>query len=206
MGEEFWLWLSHTNALLVFYGSASAALVWVTRKMILGAKQARDMMDVLGRLEKEFRPNGGTSLKDAVTSLNKDVKEMKDEVALIRKAVKKNGAQYWASIATSRIPTFETDEHGLCTRVNPSMLRLSQRVAEEWQGNGWVVSIHPEDREKISNSWALAVRQHRNFEETYRIRAKDGTTYEVDCAATVLPSEAGVYGYIGSYTRVEKIG
>jgi PAS domain S-box-containing protein len=43
------------------------------------------------------------------------------------------------------------------------------------RGRGWLETIHPDDRERVSRAWDAALRTHSIYDTVYRMRRHDGT-------------------------------
>ena len=74
---------------------------------------------------------------------------------------------------------------------------------EEYQGYGWAVHIHPEDRDRTVSSWEKAVASKSIFEIEHRVRRKDGTyrAFAVK-AIPVLESDLSIREWVGAHNDI----
>ena len=56
----------------------------------------------------------------------------------------------------------------------PQWRAFTGQSPEEIQGWGWIEALHPEDRERTTDVWSRALRNHSFYETEYRIRRRDG--------------------------------
>lgn len=97
------------------------------------------------------------------------------------------------AMATSRIawsfverPVLQFDCFGNCVYVNDFILRLLVRQQDEFQGSGWRTLVHSDDMERIERQWDAAVRDKRNFAQTFRLVTSSGDSVKVFDRAEVL--------------------
>lgn len=74
----------------------------------------------------------------------------------------------------SSVGIFLDDRHGACTYVNPKCAELVGLSREECLNRSWVPSIHPDDVERVTREWNLAVQQGSVFDQEYRWVHRDG--------------------------------
>jgi len=61
-----------------------------------------------------------------------------------------------------------------CTFFNREWVEFTGVPLEEQLGNGWLKLVHPEDRERMSQTYHVAWGQRHVFEFEYRLRHRDG--------------------------------
>lgn len=83
----------------------------------------------------------------------------------------------------SPVGIFRTDPRGYYTYVNPKWSELTGFTITNAIGNGWITSIHPEDREEIRDIWQTCIRERRKFTAEYRYLKNDGDITWVICIA-----------------------
>jgi PAS domain S-box-containing protein len=104
--------------------------------------------------------------------------------------------QALANLAPAGI--FRTDADGNCNYVNMAWLRITGLGPDEWQNEGWVHALHPDDAERVATEWGDAVRDMRDFRAEFRWRHRDGTDVWVDVLGRPEVDDAGmVTGFIG---------
>ncbi|UXI68723.1 PAS domain S-box protein [Tahibacter amnicola] len=97
----------------------------------------------------------------------------------------------------SPLGLFRTDASGQCTYVNRTFERLSGRQREEAFGDGWLMGVHPDDRERVHNEWRNAVRAGVRYSGMHRYLTDSGDVgWAVVQAAPVLVDDI-VVGYVG---------
>ncbi|NEX94759.1 PAS domain-containing protein [Caulobacter sp. 17J65-9] len=69
---------------------------------------------------------------------------------------------------------FETDAGGGNIFVNERFQAFTGLPVEALSGDGWLDTLHDEDRPKAARRWARAVESGANFEVEYRVRRRDG--------------------------------
>ena len=137
----------------------------------------------------EMTPNGGSSIKD-------DVKEIRQEIIIVRerqRALAADGAE----------AIFETDATGNYIWVNRTYTRLVGRDISEVLGHGWQNTIAPEDQERVITEWYKAVKEHREFSDTFDYVRTSGTRITCKVRSIKLTHKGTLLGYIG---RVSTIG
>ena len=88
---------------------------------------------------------------------------------------------------------------GLRTFLNRSWLDFTGRSPAEAEGNGWLASVHPEDRERCLNIWIAALAARQEFRVEYRLRRADGEYRRIlDTGVPRLLPDGRVAGYMGS--------
>lgn len=102
----------------------------------------------------ELRPNGGTSLRDAVD-------RMAVEMARVRGVQTK-------LLNDSSIASFQCDPVGECTDVNDAYLKLVGRDRDEVLGSNWLNCIDLENRDLVKQVWEDSIYNRRIFELRYR--------------------------------------
>jgi PAS domain S-box-containing protein len=97
-------------------------------------------------------------------------------------------------------PTFIwiCDESAKCTYVNKKWLAQTGRTLQQELGDGWLESIHPEDRDDVKKRFLKAFAARSSFELEYRLRNASGQyQWIIDRGAPFYSSE-GFRGYVGS--------
>ncbi|HKD81117.1 MAG TPA: PAS domain S-box protein [Candidatus Angelobacter sp.] len=90
------------------------------------------------------------------------------------------------------------NESAKCTYVNKRWLAHTGRPIQEELGDGWLESVHPEDRAGVKKRFLKAFATRSPFELEYRLRNASGQyQWIIDCGAPFYSSE-GFRGYVGS--------
>jgi PAS domain S-box-containing protein len=104
-----------------------------------------------------------------------------------------------------RVPVgiFETDLDGTTTYVNRYCCKLAGLTLEEAMGHGWVTHLHPDDRDRLAEAWAQAVRSRSPFVEIYRFLTPDGQCTWVSTKAELIRDGSGTpTGYLGKMSDI----
>ena len=92
-----------------------------------------------------------------------------------------------------------TGQDKLCTFVNQGWLKFTGRTLEQELGNGWIESLHPDDRQHCLEIWEAAFDARKPVEVEYRLRRSDGEYRWVLDRGTARFAEDGAFlGYVGS--------
>ncbi len=114
------------------------------------------------------------------------------------RAVGRREAEWQAMSDASPLGIFRADASGAYTYVNPRYEGLSGLPAAETMGDGWLATVHPEDRERVRGSWQAMVREHRTeAASSYRLLRAGGTVIRVTVLAGVIREDDGIAGYVG---------
>jgi diguanylate cyclase (GGDEF)-like protein/PAS domain S-box-containing protein len=106
-------------------------------------------------------------------------------------------------ISTSPVGVFETDPDGKCTYVNERWSEITGLPFEAAKADGWVISLHPEDKEKVFAEWVSVVTEQRPFHMEYRFQHTDGNIFWVLGQSRDSRSVSGeLLGYIGTITDI----
>lgn len=185
-------------------GIAALPVIWGLWKFVIKPswKNLRESLTALrsihtlhvavDKLHSDLRPNGGSSLRDAVDRVEKMVTST-------------NTAQK-AIMDLLSAGFFLTDATGDCIHVNRYWQQLTGIPLEEALGSGWMACLHPDDRDRVTSGWLTAAADGRVFTDNFRIINK-GTNrvYRVNCHSIPLRDGSGhVYGHIG--TIVDRAG
>lgn len=112
-------------------------------------------MPVLLKIAEEFKPNGGNSLRDIINKIE-------SELQLLGK--KKNFI-----IDLSNLSVFENDAKGNCIWASKKLTEYFGLDREDILGDGWMIAIHQDDREKTNKEWQMAVTENRECLGEYRV-------------------------------------
>ena len=145
-----------------------------------------ELKESINLILSEFRPNGGGSLKDQVTRLEKatHITKVKMEIVLEEKG----------------LAMFETDTEGLCKWVSKHYEQLVGRPSSELMDWGWTLTISDEHLEDVRNAWILAISQKRVFEKKYAIVHPSGKKQYIYCRAVPSMLHDTVVGWLGVLT------
>jgi len=144
-------WLSENNWFLPLLARIWRRVQW----WMPGHKNGIFLRDILA----ELRPNGGSSLRDAVTRLERNLDDNTKMLRILRWKEKK-----FAN--TLGVATFETDSVGRCVDANETYLELVGLTIDEVLQDGWRNAIDKDELEDVCHDWDLCVAQGRDFHRT----------------------------------------
>ena len=127
-------------------------------RWVLGpvGRGVRELRSILGFIEAELRPNGGSSIRDAVNRVELGIEAANNKIDLVTQ----RQLQRYNLESTG---LWETDRRGRFTFVNPAMARMAGVAPDDLLGMGWKTQVHPRDRAEVSASWQSAVQDERDF-------------------------------------------
>jgi PAS domain S-box-containing protein len=98
---------------------------------------------------------------------------------------------------------FQTDAAGGYVYVNDRWSSITGVSAENAAGVGWLATLHPDDRERVTREWHEAIRRQRGFSAQYRLLSSRGDARVVTGEAQPVRDEAGaVISYVGLITDI----
>ncbi|HLK02327.1 MAG TPA: PAS domain-containing protein, partial [Streptosporangiaceae bacterium] len=93
-------------------------------------------------------------------------------------------------------------QDGGMTEDAPEWRWITGQTFEEFAGDGWLESIHPEDRERVERSWRDSIRTGKTFDDRYRIRTKSGAYRHYDVRAVPIERDGRIVEWVGASTDV----
>ncbi len=91
-----------------------------------------------------------------------------------------------------------TDAKGDCLHANRRWLEMAGMGLEQALGQGWVEAIHPDDRQRVFDTWHRTVDAGGRWGSELRFRRPDGVvTWVYGVAAKVLDEHGEVQSYLG---------
>lgn len=88
--------------------------------------------------------------------------------------------------------------------VTQSWNTYTGRSADDHIAEGWLQSVHREDRQAVLGTWFLAIETRSIFEQEFRILARDGTTRWFQARAVpMVGSDGEVIRWLGTCTDID---
>lgn len=144
---------------------------------ITKVNQLVDVLPEVKRLCLEFKPNGGSSVKD---QLNRIEAMSKIYLRITDKA-------FWVA-----------DLEGKYTEVSPALAMLMGSTPDQILGSGWVNSIHAPDRDRVEGEWLAAVHDQREFHMEFSyVQLATGSLLPVTCHSIPIRYEGKTVGHVG---------
>ncbi|MBW4495230.1 MAG: PAS domain S-box protein [Oscillatoria princeps RMCB-10] len=105
----------------------------------------------------------------------------------------------------SPVGIFRTNAGGDCLYVNDRWCEIAGATPEQALGNGWVIALHPDDKERVLTQWARAASGNTPFKLEYRFLRPDGKeTWVVGQAVAEIGVGGDVTGYVGTITDISE--
>lgn len=166
-------------------------------KLLVKPKEIIDFFDsvaegmkTLEKVGKEFKNNGGSSLRDAIDSIRKNQIIGQQRI--------------YALIDQNNLAYFETDDKGACTFVSKEWSNITGIALDKALGHGWRNGLAEHDLVRVTEGFAKAVADKREFEMTYELSDRDGTKTKVHGHSYVVRAPSGdVLGFLGTITPVK---
>jgi PAS domain S-box-containing protein len=117
---------------------------------------------------------------------------------------RESDARYQTLTEVSPVGIFYTDVTGDCLYVNERWCQIAGMTCEQTFGQGWVRSIHPDDRDRVFAEWYRATEQKLPFKSEYRFQRLDNSLirWVFGQAVGQLGENGEVKGYVGTITDI----
>ncbi|MBI4563868.1 MAG: PAS domain S-box protein [Planctomycetes bacterium] len=118
-------------------------------------------------------------------------------------ALRESEKRYETLARMSPVGIFRAGADGRCVHVNERWCRITGFGPDEAKDDGWMASIHPEDRERVVAEWRRSVKNRSPFELEYRFRRPDGGVSWVFSQVVAEADPSGqVEGYVAAITDI----
>lgn len=139
-------------------------------------------------ISNEFKPNGGSSIKDILTRIDKNTQG--------------SISRLWTLLENSPYGYFETDVNGKCIKVNRRWLKLADLNSDQYKDYGWLNGIKSIDRDRVFREWEECIEQKREFSSIYTM----SSGIRVKGEAYPIKADAGdILGWIGFVEPLELV-
>ena len=108
--------------------------------------------------------------------------------------------------ATMPALIFVTDAVGANTYTNTVFQQFTGRSSEELLGDGWLDTLHPDDRERAGATWSKAWQTGAAYDAEYRFRHHgDGHRWHLVRGTPVRDGEGRITQWVGACTDVQEV-
>lgn len=152
----------------------------------------QELKSILQFIAAELRPNGGSTIRDAVNRMESGIRSANTKIDLV-------GARQLARHNLEDTGIWETDTNGHFKYVNPAMSRLAGALPADFMGLGWKTLVHPMNRAELGTSWKSAVEDRRDFD--FEFRFVNGVEVRVSGERMFGPN-GELIGWIGDCKRI----
>lgn len=151
--------------------------------------EIKELIKTISLISDEFRPNGGSSLRDAINRIETKITiEQQKTMAIIK---------------SLPLGTWVSDKDGKCIDLNRSLCRITGRTEGELKGDNWSNWLHPSDKDEVWEEWQKCVKNTITFDMLYRYVLPDGKVQKVHGVAYQLRDEKNVLvGFLGTLYAV----
>ena len=117
-------------------------------------------------------------------------------------AVRRSEERYRSLVQAGAQVVWVTTPTGQIAEDSPEWRWITGQTVEEYQGNGWLDAIHPEDRERVERDWQECVGSGKVFDSRYRVRTKTGSYRHYDVRAVPIERDGKIVEWVGASTDV----
>jgi len=181
------------SILAAITGSLAAIMTFykkIIMPLIKAVTKVKDTINIIEKLQEEFKPNGGNSMRDAIARI-----EMRLLVEQQTRRV--------VSMALD-VGIFECDASGMYLWVNQYYSNITGLTPLDAKNYGWVNAIDIKDRDAVVEEWNRAIAQKRAFQMEFRvINVLTGIPLKVVSHSFPIASDKGeIIGYVGIINRI----
>src|SRR5215469_2981050 len=101
-------------------------------------------------------------------------------------ALRRSEERYRALVQGGAQVIWVASPDGEMLEDSPEWRWVTGQTEEEFLGNGWLNSIHPEDRERVERDWRESLRTGRIFDDRFRMRARNEAYRHYDVRAVPI--------------------
>lgn len=150
-------------------------------------EKVSSMIKSVEEIRKEIRPNGGTSIKDAINRIEARLINMEH----VQSALRQDGP----------MGIFQCKVDGSNIDVNRTYSRILECTKEELIGFGWKNFLHEEVKEAYDQGWKEAFQEGREISFPIKLKSRTGKIIEADVRAYPITDMSGeVVQYLGILT------
>jgi len=158
---------------------------WLQKRV----KEGKDLYQRIQIMSQEFRPNGGSTLRDAINRIEEKIALQEQKTSAI--------------IKSFPIGTWVSDEKGKCIDVNKSLCQIMGRTESEIKGDNWSNWVHPAEKEHVFEEWYRCVQNDLNFDMEYRYVLPSKKIQKVHGTAYQLKNDKGkIVGFLGTLEAI----
>ncbi|HEY8566411.1 MAG TPA: PAS domain S-box protein [Beijerinckiaceae bacterium] len=137
-----------------------------------------------------------------VIGIHQDVTEQHRAQAALRESE----ARFRALAEATPQLVWSTLPDGACDYLSPQWEDYTGRPAADHHGLGWQEAIHPDDRPRAAQAWALAAARFADYDVEYRLRGSDGTYRWFKARGSPLLDETGaILRWFGTSTDIDDL-
>lgn len=125
------------------------------------------------------------------------------ERKLVEQALQRSEARYRSLITATAQAVWVTDAEGSVVEDIPSWRNLTGFSEAETQGWGWLVSIHPDDRDRTATEFSRCLQTKTIYHVEIRVRVADGSyRFFLVRGVPVLDADGNAVEWVGTHTDI----
>lgn len=119
--------------------------------------------------------------------------------------LKQSEERYRCLVSATSVFIWTAPPNGTAVQDNVGWRNFTGQTWEEYEGEGWLDAIHPEDRELMGQAWEDAVNRGSLFVHEYRLRRYDGKyCYMISRGVPVLELDNSIREWIGTCSNIHE--
>lgn len=127
------------------------------------------------------------------------------EKVVARKQIEESENELRNLINTVPVIVWITDESGDSTYLNDKWYDYTGQTIEDSEGSGWLLAVHPDDREKAKDHFKKAYTQRASFDLSYRLRTAAGNyRWVIDRGNPKFNKQGNFQGMVGAVIDVHE--
>ncbi len=135
----------------------------------------------------------------SLSQTNTALKKAKRATEAANEQLSASQSRFQALADTSPNGIFQTDKQGHCTYTNQRWREISGLTETETLGQGWAKALHPEDQDRLVQSWLNAVEQSLPWKDEGRLlRPNKEVRWALLSAALELDQDGKINSFVGS--------
>jgi len=146
------------------------------------------------------------TLKILVASRTAELQEEIDQRTQVEEKLRQGEQKYRTLLAELPVGVFETDPQGLSLYVNKAWSEMTGMTTQEAEGTGWMNALHPDDRQRLSETWRRTAEAGGRWRMEMRFLRPDKEVVEaVGRGAPLHGPDGAVTGYVATVADVTEL-
>ena len=136
---------------------------------------------------------------EIIRQQTEEVRRQATQLKAINKELSQSEERFRSLSVSSPIGIFLLDTAGQCIYTNPRCQKICGFTAAESLGEGWIQSIHPDDRQRAIKDWANYSHKQQEDAYEYRFQLADGSVCWTHVRSSPMFSDSGkLIGHVGT--------
>ncbi|MDP8962821.1 MAG: response regulator [Cyanobacteriota bacterium] len=128
-----------------------------------------------------------------------EVKRQAAQLAAVNTELRESEQRFRSLSACSPVGIFLTDVEGRCTYTNPRFQAICGFTFEQSLGDGWLQSVHLDDRDRIIADWGTWTLTKCDYSHEFRLQTPEGIIRWVHLRSSPMLSAQGEFlGHVGT--------